>query len=74
MDQWVVEQVEGGETFEVMEGQAIYPLNLVLVKKQPIQSLKASECILINAPKTVSMQEQMAEVVEVYENVILEKL
>lgn len=43
-----------------MEGQVVHPLDLVLMKKQPIQSLKASERVLIDAPKTVSMQEKMA--------------
>lgn len=57
-----------------MEGQAVHPLDLVLMKKQPIQSLEASERVLIDAPKTVSMQEKMAQVVEVHENVILEEL
>lgn len=57
-----------------MEGQAVNPLNLVLVQKQSVQSTKASECILVDAPQTVSMQEQMAKVVEVHECVILQEL
>lgn len=72
--QRVVEQVEGGETFQVMEGQAVDPLNLVLVQKQSVQSSEASEGVLVNAPQAVSMQEQVAQVVEVHKCVILQEL
>lgn len=57
-----------------MEGQAVNPLDLILVQKQSVQSLKASECVLVDAPQTVSVQEQMAQVVEVHECVILQEL
>ena len=57
-----------------MEGQAVDPLNLVLVQKQSVQSSEASEGVLVNAPQAVSMQEQVAQVVEVHKCVILQEL
>lgn len=57
-----------------MEGQAVNPLDLVLVQKQSVQGSKASEGVLVNAPQSVSMQEQVAQVVEVHECVILQEL
>lgn len=57
-----------------MEGQAINPLNLILVQKQTVQGPKASEGVLVEAPQTVSVQKQVAKVVEVCKGVILQEL
>lgn len=57
-----------------MEGQAVNPLDLVLVQKQSVQGSKTFEGVLVNAPQTVSMQEQVAQVVEVCKCVILQEL
>lgn len=60
--------------FQVVEGQAVNPLNLVLVQKQSVQCSKTSKGVLVEAPQTVAMQEQVAQVVEVHERVILKEL
>lgn len=74
MNQSVVEQIERGEALQVVEGQAVHPLDLVLVQKQTVQGTEASECVLVDVPQTVSMQEQMAEIVKVHECVVLKEL
>ncbi|TNN66090.1 hypothetical protein EYF80_023718 [Liparis tanakae] len=72
--QAVVEQIEGGEAFEVVEGLVVNRLDLVLVQKQSVQGPEASKRVLVQAPQTIAVQEQVAQVAEVHECVILQEL
>lgn len=72
--QGVIKQVEGGEAPQVVESLPVDPLDAVLVEKQAVQYAQTTEGVLPETPEPIAVQEEVAEVEEVDEQVVLQEL
>lgn len=57
-----------------MESLPVDPLDVVLVKKQAVQHAQTTEGVLAETPEPIAMQEEVAEVEEVDEQIVLQEL
>lgn len=54
-----------------MESLPVDPLDAVLVEKQAVQHAQTTEGVLAEAPEPIAVQEEVAEVEEVDEQIVL---
>lgn len=57
-----------------MERQVVNPLDLILVQKETIEGMKTPKGVLVESPQVISVEEQVAQIVEVSECVVLQEL
>lgn len=57
-----------------MESLPVDPLDAILVKKQAVQHSQTTEGVLAQAPEPIAMQEKVAEVEEVDEQIVFQEL